>query len=162
MPACLVYMDDVISVGHIFQNNFNNLWKVFQRLQEAHLKLNSEKSKIFQKEVRYFGHTESSKGVTTDPEKLEAVKCWPPQTDKHQLRRLLRLCTYYRRFILGFSDITKLLKLLTQQKQTFQWSPQAKATFQSLKASLCTIPILRYPQPGENLIDTNTSSFDIG
>jgi hypothetical protein len=38
--ACLVYLDDVIVVGRTFQEQLDNLRKVFQRLLEAHLKLN--------------------------------------------------------------------------------------------------------------------------
>jgi hypothetical protein len=38
--ACLVYLDDVIV---IVQEQLNNIRKVFQRLREAHLKLNREK-----------------------------------------------------------------------------------------------------------------------
>jgi hypothetical protein len=94
--ACLVYLDDVIVIGRMFQEQLDNLQKVFQRLRETNLKLNPEKCQLFRREVRYLGHIVSALGVTTDPEKLEAVKSWPRPNDK-QLRSSLGLCTYYRR-----------------------------------------------------------------
>jgi hypothetical protein len=75
--ACVVYLDDVIGIGRTFQGQLNNLRKVFQRLREAHLRLNPEKCQLFRKEMRYLGHIVSPSGVTTDPEKLEAVKTGP-------------------------------------------------------------------------------------
>jgi hypothetical protein len=101
--------------------------------------------------------------VTTDPSKLEAVKNWPPPTDKHQLRSFLRLCTYSRRFIHGFADIAKILTRLTEEKRTFEWSPEAEASFRSLKEALCTAPVLGYSRRGENFIfDTDASNTGIG
>jgi hypothetical protein len=64
--ACLVYLNDVI-VSRIFQQQLEILQNVFQRLREAHLKLNPEKCQLFQKEVRYLRHIVSPEGVTTDP-----------------------------------------------------------------------------------------------
>jgi hypothetical protein len=81
--ACLVYLDDIIVIGRTFQEHLDNLRKVLQRLQGAHLKMNPEKCLLFQKEVRYLGHIVSPQGVTTDPEKLQYVRCWPQPTDKH-------------------------------------------------------------------------------
>ena len=49
--ACLVYLDDVIVIGCMLQEQLDNLRKVFQRLREAHLKLNPEKCQLFWKEV---------------------------------------------------------------------------------------------------------------
>jgi len=46
--ACLVYLDDIV-IGRIFQEQLNNLRKVFQRLREAHLKLNPAKCQLFRK-----------------------------------------------------------------------------------------------------------------
>ena len=131
---------------------------MFQRLQEAHLKLNPEKRQLFRKEVRYLGHIISPSGVTTDPEKLEAVKDWPRPNDKHQLRTSLVLCTYFRRFISGFTDIAKPLTSLTEEKRTFEWSTET-----ALKEALCTAPVLGYPRPRENfIVDTDASQVRIG
>jgi hypothetical protein len=93
--------------------------------------------------------------VTTDPEKLEAVKNWPPPMDKHQLRSFLGLCTYYRRLISGFADIAKLLSRLMEEKRIFEWSTETKNAFRALKETLYMAPVLGYPRPGEKfIIDT--------
>jgi hypothetical protein len=69
-----VYLDDIIVIGRTFQTHLDNLRKVFQRLPGAHLKINPEKCRLFQKEVWYLGHMVSPQEVTKEPEKLEAVK----------------------------------------------------------------------------------------
>ena len=41
--ACLVYLDHIIDIGHAFQEQSTNVRKVFQRLREVQLKLNTKK-----------------------------------------------------------------------------------------------------------------------
>jgi hypothetical protein len=147
--SCLVYLDDVIVIGRTFQENILNLRKVFEQFREARLKLNPRKYQLLQKEVKYLGHIVSSEGISTDPEKLKAVREWPTPKDKHEIRSFLGLCTYYMRFISGFTIIAKPLTKLMEQKQAFQWTPEVVAAFQTLKGALCAAPILAYPKPGE-------------
>jgi hypothetical protein len=71
--------------------------------------------------------------------------------DKHEPRRFLGLCTYYWKIVTGFTGIVKKVIQLTEETQTFQWSPGAEATFRPVK-SLCMAPVLGYPQPGEKFI----------
>jgi hypothetical protein len=82
--------------------------------------------------------------------------------DRHEIRQCLGLCTYYRWFISCFSNITKPLTKLTEEKQAIQWIPEM-ATFQILKEAISTDPIHSYPQPGErSVIDTVASNVRIG
>ncbi|GKF16201.1 putative reverse transcriptase domain-containing protein, partial [Tanacetum coccineum] len=62
------------------------------------------------------------------------------------------LAGYYRRFIEGFSKITKLMTKLTQKKVMFIWGDKQEATFQLLKQKLCSAPILALPEGSEDLI----------
>jgi hypothetical protein len=92
--ACLENLEDVTVVGRTFQEQLNDLRKVFQRYRKAPLKVNPEKSQLFQKLVGCVGHIASPEGVTTDPEKLEAEQRWTQPGHKHELRSFLGLCTY--------------------------------------------------------------------
>jgi hypothetical protein len=88
---------------------------------------------------------------------------WPTPKNKHEVRSFLGLCTYYRQFISGFTSIAKPLTKLTEQKQSFQQTPEVKAAFQMLKGALCAALILVYPQPGERfVVDTDASNVRIG
>ncbi|GKD40104.1 putative reverse transcriptase domain-containing protein [Tanacetum coccineum] len=62
------------------------------------------------------------------------------------------LAGYYRRFIEGFSKITRSLTKLTQTKVKFNWGDKEEATFQLLKEKLCSAPILALPEGAENFI----------
>ena len=53
---CLVYLDDVIVLGSTFDNYLNNLRAVFDRIQEAGLKLKPSKCSFLREKVEYLGH----------------------------------------------------------------------------------------------------------
>ena len=48
-------------------------------------------------------------GITTDPENVEAVRSWTDPTSVEGVRSFVGLCSSYRRFIPGFSDIAQPL-----------------------------------------------------
>jgi hypothetical protein len=120
-----VYID-VIVVGRTFQGQLGNLQKLFQRFGGAHLKLNPEKCRLFQKEVWYLRHVMSPEGVTAGPETLEALPEWPTLRDKHELRSFLGLCTCYKWFIASFADIAKPLTKL-RGEANFPMVPRVKS-----------------------------------
>ena len=60
--SCLVYLDDIIILGRFFSEHLHNLRDVFDRFQEAGLKLKPSKCTLGQKEVAFFGHIVSDKG----------------------------------------------------------------------------------------------------
>ncbi|GFS62185.1 retrovirus-related Pol polyprotein from transposon 17.6 [Trichonephila clavipes] len=112
--ACLIYLDDVIIGGRTFEEHLQNIRKVLSKLSDANLKLNPSKCKFFQKEVNYLGHIISAEGVRTDPEKVSAVKNWKRPENLRELRSFLGLCTYYQKFVKGFSNIARPLHKLTE------------------------------------------------
>ena len=53
----------------------------------------------------FVGHIFSAQGVSTDPEKVSAVKSWPPPTNVPQLRVFQGKIGYYRKFIPDFATL---------------------------------------------------------
>ncbi|GFW99814.1 retrovirus-related Pol polyprotein from transposon 412 [Trichonephila clavipes] len=149
--------------GRTFEEHLQNIRKVLSKLSDANLKLNPSKCKFFQKEVNYLGHIISAEGVRTDPEKVFAVKNWKRPENLRELRSFLGLCTYYRKFVKGFSNIARPLHKLTESKQKFQWTKECEDSFLQLKEALTSSPILIYPQPDKPFIlDTDASNKSVG
>ena len=158
--TCLVYLDDVIVHAQEFNQAVERLDEVFSRLKAAGLKLNPKKCHLLQKQVSYLGHVVSKDGITTDPEKIQAVSNWPRPVNVSQLRSFLGMCSYYRRFIAGYANIAKPLHVLTEKNRVFIWTEEAEGAFQ--KVALTTSPILAYPNPDDCFIlDTDASNHGI-
>nr|GEX41247.1 putative reverse transcriptase domain-containing protein [Tanacetum cinerariifolium] len=91
-------------------------------------------------------------GIHVDPTKIEAIKNWATPTTSTEVRQFLGLAGYYRRFIEGFSLISKSLTKLTQKNNKFEWETEAEEAFQTLKQKLCCAPILAVPEGSKDLV----------
>jgi hypothetical protein len=61
------------------------------------------------------------------------------------IRSFLGLAGYYRRFIEGFSKISRPLTELLEKGKTFEWTPRREASFQELKKKLTITLVLTMP-----------------
>ena len=77
---CIIYLDDMVIFSKDLASHLR-LKAVFQKLEEAGLKLNPSKCELFQRKLAYLGHVISAKGVATDESKIEAIKNWPTPTN---------------------------------------------------------------------------------
>ena len=64
--------------------------------------------------MKYLGRVVSKAGVEADPDKLSAIREWPKPITKKELLSFVAFCSYYRDFILGFSDVVKSLHIEIQ------------------------------------------------
>ena len=70
----------------------------------------------------------------------------PPKTSK-EIKQFLGLTDYYRKFVPRFSDLARPLNALTRKNTEFEWTQKCQESFELLKTSLMTDPILTYPDP---------------
>ena len=91
----LIYLDDLIVISPDFDSHLERLEEVLRRLRGANMKLKHSKCELFKDEVRYLGHVVSLHGVSTDPEKVEAVKNWQSPTSVKDHQSFLGLAGYY-------------------------------------------------------------------
>lgn len=161
--TCLVYIDDILVLGRNFEEHLHNLRKVFNRLQEANLRLKPTKCHLARREVEYLGYIVSEKGIAADPRKVEAVQTFPVPNNLKGLRSFLGLASYYRRFIQNFSVIANPLYALTRKDAVFDWSPACQEAFDRLKMVLTNAPLLAFPDFNRDfLLETDASGIGLG
>ena len=160
---CLAYLDDIIVFSHDLPSHFERLEKLFQRLQDANLKLKPTKCRLLQRRVSFLGYTVSAAGVETDPEKISAITNWPTPQNLRQCRAFVGLCQYYRKFVPNFSNIAAPLHALTKKGARFDWSPECQSAFDKLKNSLSSAGVLALPRDeGTFILDCDASDKAIG
>ena len=108
---CVPYLDDVIVFSQSFEEHVEHLQLVLNRLSSRGVKLKASKCKFFQREVCYLGHIISESGYKPSLSNIEAITSLqhkPPKTIG-ELRKLLGLLGYYRKYIPGFAKTAKPL-----------------------------------------------------
>jgi hypothetical protein len=64
----------------------------------------------------------STEGISIDPGKVHDVLDWKPPKSMYQLHSFLGLASYYRRFIMNFSNIAKPITELFKKGEKFVWN----------------------------------------
>jgi hypothetical protein len=89
--------------------------------------------RVCSEQVSFLGHIISKGGISVDPSKIQDVLSWNAPMIVSDIRSFLGLTGYYRRFIKGFSRITKPITKLLRKDKKFKWTPACEASFQELK-----------------------------
>ncbi len=74
IPNVIVYIDDLLIHSKNHEDHLVYLEKVLQRLEENHMKLNSEKCFFGNTEVSYLGFVLTPEGIKPGRDKLRAIK----------------------------------------------------------------------------------------
>jgi hypothetical protein len=81
------------------------------------------------KQFAFMGHTISKGGISVDPSKVQDVLSWNAPMSVVDIWSFLGLDGYYRRFIKGFSKISKPMTELLEKDKKFEWMPDCEASF---------------------------------
>jgi hypothetical protein len=141
----VVFINDILIYSKDEEEHKKHLHLVLQKLRDHQLYAKMSKYEFWLKEVPFLGHVISEGGISVDPSKIEDVLSWNTPTSVFDIRSFLGLTGYYRRFIEGFSKISKpMIELLGKDKK-FEWSAKCEASFQELNKRLTTTLVIVLP-----------------
>jgi hypothetical protein len=141
----VVFIDDMLVYSRSEEEHEGHLHLVLQKIRDHKLYAKLSKCEFWLKQVAFLGHVIWKGGISVDPSKVQDVLSWKAPTSVSDIRSFLGLGGYYRRFIKGFSKISKPMTELLEKDKQFEWTSTCEASFQELKKRLTTAPVLVIP-----------------
>ena len=96
--------------GHL-----RHLDEVLRIMESQSLFSKRSKCKFGMTQILYLGHIISAQRVYVHQEKIQTILDLPPPKTLFDLCGFLGLCSYYRRFMKGFSQLSALIIYLTKK-----------------------------------------------
>jgi 8-oxo-dGTP pyrophosphatase MutT (NUDIX family)/predicted aspartyl protease len=159
----LVYLDDVIIYSKTFKEHIQHLTEVLTRIRKANLRLKAEKCYFAATELQFLGHVVGKEGVKPDPEKVDKMVNYPEPKNIRELRGVLGLFSYYRRFIKDFAQLADPLYKLLKKDTVYEWTDLQQQAFENLREKLTQAPVVQYPDFNRPfLLYTDASQIGIG
>ncbi|GJV57710.1 putative reverse transcriptase domain-containing protein [Tanacetum coccineum] len=148
----IVFIDDILIYSKDKKEHKEHLKAILELLKKEKLYAKFSKCEFWIPKVQFPGHVIDSRGIHVDPAKIESIKDWASPKTSTEIRQFLGLAGYYRRFIEGFSKISKSMTKLTQKGIKFDWGEKEANTFQLIKQKLCSAPILALPKGSRDFV----------
>ncbi|XP_019189637.1 PREDICTED: uncharacterized protein LOC109184061 [Ipomoea nil] len=105
--------------GHAKEEHEKHLRTTLQTLRENQLYAKLSKCEFWKDIVAFLGHVITNEGIRVDPTKIRAVKEWPAPKAVPEVRSILGLAGYYRRFVPDFTKIAQPLTRLMKKEIPF-------------------------------------------
>nr|GEW27314.1 reverse transcriptase domain-containing protein [Tanacetum cinerariifolium] len=138
-------------------------YDMIEKTMEVFMDDFSEKIHFMVKEGIVLGHKISKQGIEVDKAKVDVITKLPHPTTVKGIQSFLGHVGFYRRFIIYFSKLARLMTSLLEKDTSLIFSKECVEAFQTLKRKLTEAPILIAPDwdmPFELMCDA--SDFAIG
>jgi hypothetical protein len=123
------YLDKFVVYSRSEEEHEEHLHLALQKRRDNRLYAKLSKCEFWMKQVAFLGHVISEEGISMDPSKVQDVLSWNAPTSVGDIWSFLGLDGYYRRFIEGFSKISKPMTELLKKDKKFEWTSACEARF---------------------------------
>ncbi|XP_051221771.1 uncharacterized mitochondrial protein AtMg00860-like [Lolium perenne] len=129
----VVFIDDILVYSKAEEEHEEHLRLVLGTLRQHQLYAKFSKCQFWLKEVGFIGYVLSAGGLSVDPSLIKSIVERQPPKNVTEVRSFLGLAGYYRKFVEGFSSITKPMTLLLKKDKKFEWTDKCEESLQELK-----------------------------
>jgi hypothetical protein len=160
----VAYIDDILIYAETEEEHDRLVEEVLKRLQANNLVISPEKCVWSTNKVEFLGFIISDQGIEMSEEKVRTILDWKTPQSVKDVQSFLGFANFYRRFIEGFSRLTRPLTEATKgDKLSWEWTLPMEHAFQTLKSRFTTAPILGHFNPQEVcIVETDASDFALG
>ncbi|GFO36843.1 Zinc finger protein [Plakobranchus ocellatus] len=140
-------------IDGVAQNN-NYICTMRNALREAGFTVKPSKTIVGCEHINFLGHIVDKGQLKPDENKTEKIRNLRVPTTKKEVRSVLGLLNYYRRFVHNFSAIAQPLTELTKKNSpnNIVWTPECQESWDAIKKCLTSEPILKVPDPSKPFV----------
>src|SRR5882672_9359335 len=158
----VIYLDDILIFSNSLEDHQVHVRCVLEHLHEYDLHSKPEKCLFHTQKIKFLGFMVTPTGISMDTAKTDTISVWPTLTNLKAVQAFLGCANFYRRFIVGFSDIVIPLIRLTRKDTPFSWGPDQTKVFGALKRAFTMAPILAHFNPNNPIVvETDASDYAI-
>jgi hypothetical protein len=162
----MAFVDDILvyTSGNDPKLHIEHIKQVLLCLNAVGIKAHPTKCLFACDVVEYLGCNVSRYGLTPHEAKVAAIAAIRPATNVSEVRSLLGLLNYYRRFVKDFSAVAAPLNALLKKGVEFVWGSEQQAALDELKRVLTTegLALKRVDPDKPLLLYTDWSKHGIG
>jgi hypothetical protein len=159
----VVYLDNILIYSQKEEDHVEHVTKVLQKLQEAGLFVNGQKSDFHTTSTTYLGFIVTPEGISMDPQKVQAISDWEPPKNVHDVQIFLGFANFYRRFIDKYATKCRPKYDLLKKDVSFKWTKEQQQILENLKEAFTTAPILRHYNPSlQAIVECDASNTVVG
>ena len=99
------WMDDLLIYSQTEEEHLKHIQLLFDKFQEARIKLKTSRGKFFKSQIEYLGHLVLGQGTPSMKQKPQAIMDLVPATNITEACHMTGLISYYRKFFPVFTDV---------------------------------------------------------
>ena len=158
---------DILVHSASWSDHLHHVRNVLDRLKSYGLTARPSKILAGFQSLEFLGHVVGSGVLRPDESKTEKILQVSTPTTKKQVRSLLGLLSFYRRYIPGFASVAAPLTDLTKESgrscRSIHWTPDCASALQEIQDILSRKPVLLLPRLDlPFVLQTDASSTGLG
>ena len=159
----VVYLDDILIYSKNLEEHRKHVIEVLKRLRDNDLFARPEKCVFETDTLEYLGTWIEKGTLRMDKDKVQSIVDWPTPTRVKDIRSFLGFANFYRHFIKGFVNYSRILTNLTKKGKKWEWTEQEQKAFEFLKESFTKAPVLIMPDEEKQFfLETDASDYGVG
>eukprot|EP00253_Pinus_taeda_P013958 PITA_13958 len=148
----VVYLDDLTVFSNSDEEHLYHLKIIFQKCRKYGISLNLKKSLFAMDEGKLLGHIISKDGIRVDPTHVEAIQQIEQPRNKKELQSFNGKLNFLRRFIPNLAEHLREITSMLKKDSQVKWTEEAVKSFNLVKLSLSSSPILISPDYTQDFI----------
>jgi hypothetical protein len=155
---CHIYLDDIVIWSQDGIEHTKHIDLIMKALQKARLYCNPKKCHFYLRELDFWGHHISERGIKPNSSKVEHIMQWPVPKSATDVRAFLSLVCYISFFLPKLADHTVILTPLTTKdakKHFLPWTELHQTAFEAIKSLVLSpecLTTVDHENPGDNKI----------